>query len=407
MHPPLRTHVYHFVLIVVLFALGVAGAYAKLPSSDKPSPATTQQTQQKAAKVPSGHKTKVAKKVGLVWDGHVFSSKKRLRAYLGLRGVNWRRFVRLHPAAISVLAGTIRVLDQGKCRSVKNCNGGAPTPTPPTTTTTTTTATTTTTPSTTTTSSTTTTTSPTTTTAPTTTTSAPPSSRLYTADFATGNFSQIDSLQESSSGRIVLNSPGLAGTKYAAAIVSGPQDRDVAGSGNNMRTELSVQSFASHLGGGSLQGKDVWVSWTFKLGTGFQAPSNWAVIGQFHAGVGSPSFALVMGPNGSIVVCQRGGTYVDGSGNYQEATILSSPARNVEYTVIVYRHWSVDSDGATKVWLNRDTSNTPNVSMVGPTLEKGYESAPYMKIGLYGSDWSSDNVVYVSDIRWATSAAGL
>lgn len=236
------------------------------------------------------------------------------------------------------------------------------------------------------------------------------SARIYTADFAAGDFSQVDSQQESSAGRISLVQPGLAGAKYAARFLCGTQDEGVAGSSGNLRTELEVQSFSPHLGGGSLQGKDVWVAWAFKLGAGFAAPSGWVILTQFHAGHGSPTFALLMKPDGNLYVVQRGGAYVDNggtSGNYKEALLLAQPARETEYRMVVYRRFSVNSDGATRVWLNRDTSDAPSVALSGPTLPIGYESATYQKCGMYGGQWSGDNAQFISDIRWAATAAGL
>ncbi|HET7046346.1 MAG TPA: hypothetical protein VFI37_15985, partial [Gaiellaceae bacterium] len=103
--PPLRNHVAHVVLAALLFVLGVAAASgAKLPALGK-SP--------RASKPP----TAVTQKSRLHWDGKIFTSKHRFRGYLVSRGVNWRNFAQFHPAAI-------RLLQNGKCRSVKNC--GAP-----------------------------------------------------------------------------------------------------------------------------------------------------------------------------------------------------------------------------------------------------------------------------------------
>lgn len=238
--------------------------------------------------------------------------------------------------------------------------------------------------------------------------STTPSTRIYTADFADGTFDQVTSQQESSAPRITLVTPGLGGTKYAAKIICGPQDKGTAGAAGE-RTELEVQHFSPHLGGGSLQGKEVWVAWIFKLGAGFVPPSNWMDMGQF-ANYGSPVFAFQHRPDGSVLVEQRGGVYSDNggmSGNLKTAKLADSLQREREYHVVVNRLFSVNGDGITKVWLDREPSDTPQVSMVGPTLAKGYEAWPYMKFGMYGSTWSEDNTVYVSNIRWATTAEGL
>jgi len=150
-----------------------------------------------------------------------------------------------------------------------------------------------------------------------------------------------------------------------------------------------------------------WLAWTFKLASPFTPPTNWRDYGQFHAGVGSPSFAFQAHSDGSFWIEQRGGTYVNGSGNYKTMELTPSVAPDVEHTVVVFRHWSTTTSGITKVWYDRDPSQAPNVSLSGPTLEIGYESAPYMKYGMYGQSNVADNTVYVSNIRWATTAAGL
>jgi len=237
------------------------------------------------------------------------------------------------------------------------------------------------------------------------------STRIYTADFSTGDFSQIVSLQESSIGRITMVTPGVGGQKYAAKVLTGAQDQGVAGA-SGYRTEVYVQGFSQHLGGGSLQGKGVWVGWTIKLGAGFQVPSGYLVLTQFHAGYGSPVFAITMDNLGRIVVEQRGGAYTDNggsSGNYREAILMTSPPRETDFNLVVHRIFSVNSDGLTQVWLNKSpTTNAPDVSMTGPTLEIGQEASPYMKFGMYGGNWPPpDNVLYGGNIRWATSATGL
>jgi len=239
----------------------------------------------------------------------------------------------------------------------------------------------------------------------------PVSTRIYTADFSTGDFSQIVSLQESSIGRITMVTPGVGGQKYAAKVLTGAQDQGVAGA-SGYRTEVYVQGFSQHLGGGSLQGKEVWVGWTIKLGAGFQVPSGYLVLTQFHAGYGSPVFAITMDSLGRIVVEQRGGAYTDNggsSGNYREAILMTSPPRETDFNLVVHRIFSVNSDGLTQVWLNKSpTTNAPDVSMTGPTLEIGQEASPYMKFGMYGGNWPPpDNVLYGGNIRWATSATGL
>lgn len=235
--------------------------------------------------------------------------------------------------------------------------------------------------------------------------------RIYTADFSTGDFSQVDGLQESSSSRITLVTPGLAGNLYAAKILVGPSDAGVAGSGGNWRTEINVQQFSPHLGGGSLQGKEVWVAFNFKIASPYYFPGAvWMDHCQFHAGSSpwSPVFAFQAHNDTSFIIEQRGG-----SSNTPSDTGTIIPVGGLqldhEYQMIIDRLFSVGSDGFTKVWLDRDPALSPSVSLTGATLFSGLETLPYMKCGGYGNGDAEglDNKIYFSNIRWATTAAGL
>lgn len=222
-----------------------------------------------------------------------------------------------------------------------------------------------------------------------------PSTRVYTADF----FTNVDGLQRSSLGRITLD----AGR---ARILCGPQDKGVAGA-SDLRTEINVQAFSPHLGGGSLQGKDVWVAWEFELAAGFQWPTRWLDLAQFHAGASpnSPVFALQARPDKSVLVEQRGGTSQTPVGKplLAPGTVKADHA----YSIVVHRLFSTGGDGFTRVWLDKNPALAPNVSLSGATLFVGMESLPYMKVGMYGGSLTQDNTLFVSNVRWATTAAGL
>ncbi len=235
--------------------------------------------------------------------------------------------------------------------------------------------------------------------------------RLFTADFEGGDFSQIVSQQEATPNQItlvnrVVGGPALEG-RYTARVENDASSQGVAGSGGNYRTEMNVGQFSKVFGGDSLEGKEMWVAWDVLLDPTFPTPSAWALVTQFHAGYGSPVFALTIDPHDRLVAEARGGPVLGpgGAGNYRGAVLQNRVQRGVPIHVKVWIHWSTGSSGRIKVYLNGQlvASNALN----GPNLVNGYENAPYMKCGVYRNDAPSPSIDYFDNIRWATGEAGL
>jgi hypothetical protein len=243
------------------------------------------------------------------------------------------------------------------------------------------------------------------TTTATTTIAASSASRVYGADFETGNFSQISSLQQAGSGQISLvGSPTLGGAD-TARVVNDASDQGVAGSGGNYRTEMNVKRFSDVFGGGSLEGKSLWVGWDILLDKSFPIPASWAVVSQFHAGYGSPIFDLGIDSSGRLLAEARGGAVLGsgGAGNYHGAVLQSSVRRGAVIHVKVFIHWSTTTAGKIDVYLDGALA----ASLNGPDLVIGYESSPYMKLGVYRGDAPSPSIAYYDNIRWATAETGL
>lgn len=228
---------------------------------------------------------------------------------------------------------------------------------------------------------------------------APTPSPLYLADFETGDFSQVVSQQESSSGRIALTASDPLQGRYSALVKNGPADIGVAGAGSSLRTEIAFAFFADAFGG-SLEGKESWVTWEQKLDAAFQIAS-WCIITQFHGGTGSPVFAIEAdppAPDGVLYTVIRGG---DVNANYRAIPIAKPVPRGMLMRFKVFHHWSTGPSGRVKVWLN----DALVVDDQGPNLYKGHESGPHHKAGVYrsASGVTTDSQLLLDNVAWYTS----
>ena len=158
-------------------------------------------------------------------------------------------------------------------------------------------------------------------------------------------------------------------------------------------------------GGGSLEGKDTWISWNEKLDPNWEIGQTWAVITQFLGTTGSgwPMFAIqANGPApGKLYAVVRGGPVSETS---QAAVIADSLPLGQTLSFKVYHHWSTGSGGVVKVWLNGALKATIN----GANLFIGYESTPYHKGGIYrsSSGITRDSQLWIDNVRWSKSDPG-
>lgn len=234
---------------------------------------------------------------------------------------------------------------------------------------------------------------------------------IYTADFEDGTLNALYSQQEFDASRIAwVGAPlALVGTG-SVRFINGTIDNNVAG---GHRTESIVQPkiSTSFFGGGSLQGKETWISWKYLLDPNYEEPLNaWGLITQFWTNgleTGSPCFALEnprITPNAraQLQVTIRGGT---AAASNTRSTIIQNPAvRGVMQKVKVYRLWSTSGTGRTKVWLN----NALVLDDTGPNLAVGWEADPEHKCGIYrsASGITRDSYLIVDDINYWPSDPG-
>ena len=227
-----------------------------------------------------------------------------------------------------------------------------------------------------------------------------PISPVYGADFETGNFSQVRSRQESTPERITVTTSRPLQGDYSALVRVGPSDSNVAGSQGSLRSEMDFASVSQRFfGGGSLEGKDTWITWTEKLASDWEIGQTWAVIGQVlgPSGSGWPTFAIqANGPApGRLVALVRGGPVADNA----RVVSLQNPLRlGVNLRFRVYHHWSTGSAGVVKVWLN----GLLRATIKGPNLFIGYENTPYFKAGIYRSSIgvTRDSHLWVDQVHW-------
>jgi hypothetical protein len=223
---------------------------------------------------------------------------------------------------------------------------------------------------------------------------------VYTADFETGDFSQVLLVSEITPGRITLTTNNPLEGAYSAYILNGSGDYPVQ---SGHRTEITFRSFRDSFGGGSMQGIESWVTWEQYLDPNFEILT-WCIITQFHGGSGSPVFAIEA--NGSspagLVAVVRGGSV---NGNYRYSTLATPIPRGQHLRFKVYHLWSTGSDGVVKVWLDDVLKWTTN----GPNLYVELETAPYQKGGIYRAHDplpSYDSFVLLDNIRWYDSDPG-
>jgi hypothetical protein len=225
-------------------------------------------------------------------------------------------------------------------------------------------------------------------------------SPVYGADFETGNFSQVRSEQQRTPDRITVTSSRPLQGDYSALVKVGPSDSNVAGSQSSLRSEMEFASISQRfLGGGSLEGKDTWITWDEKLASDWEIGQTWAIIAQILGPTGSgwPMFAIQAdGPApGRLVAIVRGGPVAD---NPRVVRLQKTLQCGVNLRFMVRHHWSTGSGGVVRVWVN----GVLKATIKGPNLFIGYESTPYFKAGIYRSRTgiTRDSQLWIDNVRW-------
>jgi hypothetical protein len=229
---------------------------------------------------------------------------------------------------------------------------------------------------------------------------APSIAPVYAADFESGDFSQVISQQESTPDRITLATSNPLQGSYTALVKDGPSDSNVAGSQTSLRAEVVFGDISpGFFGGGSLEGKDTWITWDEMLESNWEIGQTWAIITQFlgSSGSGWPMFAIqANGPApGKLVAVVRGGLVAN---NARVVRLQKPLQRGVILSFKVYHHWSIGSGGVVKIWLN----GVLKATITGPNLFIGFESTPYQKGGIYrsSSGITRDSQLWLDNVRW-------
>jgi hypothetical protein len=244
---------------------------------------------------------------------------------------------------------------------------------------------------------------------------AEPATGLFSGDYATGDFSQWQTVQTKSyNGSGADYTPG-----YPAAIVrdvKGDVARfevrkgDVPSFGGGERSE--VQGDASSTGGA--EGEVRWYRFSTKFDSSFpqnHADLGWGVTNQWHpdSDVGSPPVSWTVGMrNGYWSLTVSNQTAPDVYVN--TFSIFDTPLSPGQWhDVMMQIRWSESNTvGSIKLWLNGVPQKFADgtYTYVGRTLIPGTSSV-YYKEGMYREPMAPTDIVYHSGFVSADSEAGL
>lgn len=241
--------------------------------------------------------------------------------------------------------------------------------------------------------------------------SAPPvGNEIYRCDFANHDWSQTisgnqDSLNANPGHIYLVDAPplGLPG-KYAARCETYPEPWVAY---TSHRAEVNIQALSPHLGGGSLEGKEVLVEMHWILDPAFPKAASWFVVPmQFNGGVNSPVFAIEQWTDERMKMVTRGGrmdpkTGGDSNAGYKAAD-LCPVQRGVPRKLRAEVRFSTDpAKGRAVVWVDDAPESQPTGVIVGATLATEKPAAPFMKVGWYAG-WgpAQGPGLAVTGIRW-------
>ncbi len=212
------------------------------------------------------------------------------------------------------------------------------------------------------------------------------------------------SLQAAAANRATNAGPGVD-VPTGAVLTTLPGDSNIAGSGTNERTDLSLAPSPSYCN----QGQEEWWAHSVMFPPSYVMPPqsagwNWGVVFDFHhtGSTGQPNFEIASIPTG-LELHVAGGTGIvnlpTDPGYY--AVALGPVTPNVWYNFTYHIIWSSGSDGLFQAWLNGQ--QVMNYS--GPNLYLG-ESC-YLKLANYHTPLGVTETVIHSRIVQGTSQAAV
>lgn len=188
------------------------------------------------------------------------------------------------------------------------------------------------------------------------------------------------SLQAASANRATNAGPGVD-VPTGAALTTLPGDSNIAGSGTNERTDLSLAPSSSYCN----QGQEEWWAHSVMFPPSYVMPPqsagwNWGVVFDFHhtGSTGQPNFEVASVPTGLELNVAGGLSIVNLPTDPGYFSVTLGPVTpNVWYNFMYHIKWSSGSDGLFQAWLNGQ--QVMNYS--GPNLYVG-ESC-YLKLANY------------------------
>jgi hypothetical protein len=163
------------------------------------------------------------------------------------------------------------------------------------------------------------------------------------------------SLQAAAANRATNAGPGVD-VPTGAELTTLPGDANIAGSGTNERTDLSLGPSSSYCN----QGQEEWWAHSVMFPPSYVMPPqsagwNWGVVFDFHhtGPTGQPNFEIASVPAGLELNVAGGASVVNlptDPGYYSIA--LGPVTPNVWYNFMYHIKWSSGSDGLFQAWLN-------------------------------------------------------
>src|SRR6266480_851823 len=210
-------------------------------------------------------------------------------------------------------------------------------------------------------------------------------------------------LQAFASNRATIVSPGRDGPT-AVQLITQPGDINIAGSGANERTDLTLSTSSTYCN----QGQDEWWAHSLMFPPGYVPPPvasvwNWGALFDFHnsaAGGGQPNFMVYAAPTGLELHMAGGPNTVNLPSDPGYYSIAIGPiTKNVWYDFVYHVKWSSGSDGLFQAWLNgRQVMNYS-----GPNLYVGQSC--YLKLANYHTPLGVPiSVIHSRVVRGTTQA---
>jgi hypothetical protein len=163
------------------------------------------------------------------------------------------------------------------------------------------------------------------------------------------------SLQAAAANRATNAGPGVD-VATAAVLTTLPGDTNIAGSGTNERTDLSMPPSSSYCN----QGQEEWWAHSVMFPPSYVMPPqsagwNWGVVFDFHhtGSTGQPNFEIASIPGGLELNVAGGASIVNGPTDPGYYSVALGPVTpNVWYNFMYHIKWSSGSDGLFQAWLN-------------------------------------------------------